>query len=111
VLARANAELDLKDPQERRVPKTASSEIVLLGDIGATNARFALLIEGVLGPIKCLKYVSGARWPQVALVGRARQARGKLKDRLAAASPKTGSSISKRTLHTAHRPNVHDFYG
>jgi hypothetical protein len=49
VLARANAELDLKDPQERRVPKTASSEIVLLGDIGATNARFALLIEGVLG--------------------------------------------------------------
>ena len=37
---------------------TASAEIVLLGDIGATNARFALLTEGVLGPIKWFEVAS-----------------------------------------------------
>ncbi len=31
-----------------------SHEHMLLGDIGATNARLALLSNGVLGPIKCL---------------------------------------------------------
>ena len=30
-----------------------SYEHRLLGDIGATNVRFALLSNGVLGPIKC----------------------------------------------------------
>src|ERR1700722_4486592 len=30
---------------------TASAEVVLLGDIGATNARFAVLADGVVGPI------------------------------------------------------------
>src|SRR5450631_3881022 len=40
---------------------TASSEIVLLGDIGATNARFAVLANGVLGPIK---WIEVARYPQ-----------------------------------------------
>jgi glucokinase len=34
---------------------TASAEIALLGDIGATNARFALLRDGVLGPITWMK--------------------------------------------------------
>ena len=29
----------------------AASEHVLLGDIGATNARFALLTDGVLGAV------------------------------------------------------------
>jgi glucokinase len=42
---------------------TVSSEIVLLGDIGATNARFALLTEGVLGPIK---WIEVARHPKFA---------------------------------------------
>jgi hypothetical protein len=55
VLARASAALDSKDPQERRVSMTTSSEIVLLGDIGATNARFALLTDGVLGSIKWIE--------------------------------------------------------
>jgi glucokinase len=42
---------------------TASGEIVLLGDIGATNARFALLTDGVLGPITWIKV---ARYPKFA---------------------------------------------
>ena len=33
------------------------SKTVLLGDIGATNARFALLVDGVIGPVT---------WKQVA---------------------------------------------
>jgi glucokinase len=35
-----------------------SAEALLLGDIGATNARFACLVEGVLGPIKWIKVAS-----------------------------------------------------
>jgi hypothetical protein len=50
-------------PRLRRQSMTASSEIVLLGDIGATNARFALLTEGVLGPIK---WIEVARYPKFA---------------------------------------------
>src|SRR5262249_22885603 len=42
---------------------TASAEVVLLGDIGATNARFALLVDGVLGPVA---WVEVARYPQFA---------------------------------------------
>jgi glucokinase len=38
-------------------------EVALLGDIGATNARFALLTGGVLGPVK---WVEVARYPQFA---------------------------------------------
>jgi glucokinase len=34
---------------------TASDEAMLLGDVGATNARFAVLIDGVLGPIKWIE--------------------------------------------------------
>jgi glucokinase len=34
---------------------TASPEHVLLGDIGATNARFCLLDRGVLGPVECIE--------------------------------------------------------
>src|ERR1700719_1156945 len=40
---------------------TASA--VLLGDIGATNARFALMTEGLLGPVK---WIAVARYPQFA---------------------------------------------
>ena len=36
-------------------------EHVLLGDVGATNARFALLSKGVLGPIK---YFTVAEFPR-----------------------------------------------
>ena len=38
-----------------------SHEHVLLGDVGATNARFALLSNGVLGPIK---YFTVAQFPR-----------------------------------------------
>ena len=37
-----------------------SAEAVLLGDVGATNARFGMLVEGVLGPIK---WIEVARHP------------------------------------------------
>jgi len=33
----------------------AIDQITLLGDIGATNARFALLTAGVLGPVKWIE--------------------------------------------------------
>jgi glucokinase len=42
---------------------TASAELMLLGDIGATNARFAMLADGVLGPIKWIKV---AHYPKFA---------------------------------------------
>ena len=42
---------------------TASAEISLLGDIGATNARFALLSEGVLAPVR---WVEVRRYSQFA---------------------------------------------
>lgn len=38
---------------------------VLLGDIGATNARFALLSNGVLGPIKYFAVAEFPRFPDV----------------------------------------------
>src|SRR3977135_56251 len=38
-------------------------EAVLLGDIGATNARFALAVGGRLGPIK---WIEVARYPKFA---------------------------------------------
>jgi glucokinase len=40
---------------------TASAEVVLLGDIGATNARFAVLADGVVGPIT---WIEVAHYPQ-----------------------------------------------
>ena len=42
-----------------------SHEQVLLGDIGATNARFALLSNGVLGPIKYFTVAEFPRFPDV----------------------------------------------
>ena len=42
-----------------------SHEHVLLGDIGATNARFALLSDGVLGPIKYFSVAEFLRFPDV----------------------------------------------
>ena len=39
-----------------------SDEAMLLGDIGATNARFALAVDGRLGPIK---WIEVARYPSV----------------------------------------------
>ncbi len=41
---------------------TACVESVLLGDIGATNARFAVLTGGVLGPVT---WVEVAHYPQL----------------------------------------------
>src|SRR5215510_4402328 len=41
---------------------------VLLGDVGATNARFALLSNGVLGPVR---YFAVAEFPRFADVLRA----------------------------------------
>jgi glucokinase len=40
---------------------SATAQIVLLGDIGATNARFALLAEGVVGPIT---WIEVKRYPR-----------------------------------------------
>jgi glucokinase len=42
---------------------TASAETVLLGDIGATNARFSLLADGAIGPIT---WIEVARYPHFA---------------------------------------------
>src|SRR6266436_4422871 len=42
---------------------TASIETVLLGDIGATNARFALLTDGALGPVT---WIEVAQYPRFA---------------------------------------------
>jgi glucokinase len=42
-----------------------SHEHVLLGDIGATNARFALLSDGILGPIKYFTVAEFPRFPDV----------------------------------------------
>ena len=39
-----------------------SHEHILLGDIGATNARLALLSNGVLGPIDCLTVAKFSRF-------------------------------------------------
>jgi glucokinase len=41
---------------------SASAEIVLLGDIGATNARFAILTDGVLGQVT---WIEVARYSQI----------------------------------------------
>jgi glucokinase len=40
-----------------------SASAMLLGDIGATNARFALLADGLLGPVK---WIAVAHYPQFA---------------------------------------------
>ena len=42
---------------------SASGQSTLLGDIGATNARFALVANGVLGPVRNLEV---AKFPRVA---------------------------------------------
>jgi len=34
---------------------SSSAEVVLLDDVGATNARFGVLVDGVLGPIKWIE--------------------------------------------------------
>jgi glucokinase len=47
---------------ERPIP----AEPVLLGDIGATNARFALLAEGELGPVKTFEVAHFARFADAA---------------------------------------------
>jgi glucokinase len=40
----------------------SSPEYVLLGDIGATNARLALLLKGLLGPIEWFTVAEFARF-------------------------------------------------
>jgi glucokinase len=52
---RRSAKKDLPTFEERKEPMAASAEAVLLGDVGATNARFAVLVDGVLGPIKWIE--------------------------------------------------------
>jgi glucokinase len=46
----------------------SSQQCVLLGDIGATNARFALLAGGVVGPVRCFPVQDFSRFTDV--VGR-----------------------------------------
>ena len=45
-----------------------SAKHVLLGDIGATNARFALLANGALGPVKSFDVASFARFADAAAI-------------------------------------------
>jgi len=40
---------------EHKEPMIASGEAVLLGDVGATNARFAVLFDGMVGTIKWIE--------------------------------------------------------
>jgi len=44
--------------EQSELAMMGSDEIVLLGDIGATNARFALLADGVVGPITWIEVAS-----------------------------------------------------
>ena len=41
--------------EERKEPMIASGEAVLLGDVGATNARFAVLFDGIVGTIEWIE--------------------------------------------------------
>ena len=45
-----------------------SAKHVLLGDIGATNAKFALLANGALGPVKSFDVASFARFADAAAI-------------------------------------------
>jgi glucokinase len=45
-----------------------SSEFILLGDIGATNARFALLENGVLGAVRSFEVAEFARFSDVVAI-------------------------------------------
>jgi glucokinase len=45
-----------------KVSEAAAPKHVLLGDIGATNARLALLSDGVLGPVDCFSVADFARF-------------------------------------------------
>ena len=45
-----------------------SSEFILLGDIGATNARFALLANGVLGAVRSFEVAEFARFTDVVAI-------------------------------------------
>ena len=47
---------------------TISSEFILLGDIGATNARFALLANGVLGAVSSFEVAEFARFTDVVAI-------------------------------------------
>ena len=66
-----------------------SHEHVLLGDIGATNARLALLSDGVLGPIKYFSVAEFPRFPDVvdAFFGGDRQTSAVRQAALAVAGP------------------------
>jgi glucokinase len=56
--------MSMKHAKNRHARGTmsASTEIVLLGDIGATNARFATVTDGVLGPVE---WIEVARYAQI----------------------------------------------
>ena len=48
--------------------RSISAKRILLGDIGATNARFALLVDGQLGPVKSFDVVGFPRFTDAAAI-------------------------------------------
>lgn len=78
-----------------------SGQCTLLGDIGATNARFALLNSGILGPVQHFEVAKYQRFTDVlgAFLGEAAGGREACVQRafLAVAGPVNGSSRSKLT--------------
>jgi glucokinase len=54
--ARSNGDTSLRNSEP------AARKHILLGDIGATNARFALLSDGVLGPVDCFSVADFVRF-------------------------------------------------
>jgi len=55
-------------PARDRVEGAISTGHILLGDIGATNARFALLANGELGPVKSFDVASFPRFVDAAAI-------------------------------------------
>ena len=58
----------MKHPRSHRTAEPTSAKHVLLADIGATNARFALLANGALGPVKSFDVASFARFADAAAI-------------------------------------------
>jgi glucokinase len=51
-----------RNVEERKEPMIAAGEAVLLGDVGATNARFAVLFDEMLGPIEWTEVANHPRF-------------------------------------------------
>jgi glucokinase len=76
-----------------RYSDAAAPQHILLGDIGATNARLALLSDGVLGPVACFTVADFVRFTDAVnafLNARARQTSSVTSALLAAAGPVEG---------------------